>query len=76
MNWDFQDPDNWAIFVNDETVIDFVKRSETPDELRSANINFCAKYLDMPNSWVNPFSVTNAGGYTKTVSKKKLWIQN
>lgn len=61
MNWNFQDDENWIILVNDETVINFVKRSETPDELKSANINFCAKYLDMPNSWVNPYSVTNAG---------------
>lgn len=61
MRWNFQDTDDWAILVNDETVINFIKRSGTPDELRSANINFCAKYLDMPVSWVNPYSISNAG---------------
>lgn len=61
MRWNFQDTDDWAILVNDETVINFVKRSETPEELRSANINFCAKYLDMPVSWVNSYSISNAG---------------
>lgn len=61
MRWNFQDTDDWAILVNDETVINFVKRSETPDELRNANINFCAKYLDMPISWVNLYSISNVG---------------
>lgn len=42
-------------------MVDFVNRSETPDELHNARINFCARYLDMPISWVHPFSVTNAG---------------
>lgn len=61
MRWNFQDTDDWAILVNDETVINFVKRSETPNELRTAHINLCAKYLDMPVSWVNPYSISNAG---------------
>lgn len=61
MRWNLQDTDEWATLVNEETVINFVKRNETPSELQSANINFCAKYLDMPISWVNQYSISNAG---------------
>lgn len=62
VKWDFENPKNWQILLNEDSVIDFVKRSETPEELRSANISFCARYLDMPISWVKQFSLTNAGG--------------
>lgn len=61
VKWDFENPKNWQILLNEDSVIDFVKRSETPEELRSANISFCARYLDMPISWVKQFSLTNAG---------------
>lgn len=59
--WDFEDRKNWQTLLNEDSVVDFVNRSETPDQLRSANISFCARYLDMPISWVKQFAVTNAG---------------
>lgn len=61
IKWNFENPKNWQILLNDDSVVDFVKRSETPDQLRSANISFCARYLNMPISWVKQFCVTNAG---------------
>lgn len=61
IQWDFENSKNWQTLLNDDSMVDFVNRSETPDELHKANISFCARYLDMPISWVQPFSVTNAG---------------
>lgn len=61
VQWDFENAKNWQTLLNDDSMVDFVNRSETPDELQNARINFCARYLDMPISWVHPFSVTNAG---------------
>lgn len=61
IDWDFENLKNWQVLLNEDSVVDFEKRSETPDQLRSANISFCARYLDMPISWVKQFSVTNAG---------------
>lgn len=65
IRWDFENSKNWQTFLNEDSVVDFVNRSETPDELHSAHISFCARYLDMPISWVKPFSVTNAGWLTE-----------
>lgn len=48
IKWDFENLKNWQALLTEDSVVDFVKRSETPDQLRSANINFCARYLDMP----------------------------
>lgn len=61
IKWDLENPKNWQVLLNENSVVDFEKRSETPDQLKSANINFCARYLDMPTSWLKQFSVTNAG---------------
>lgn len=61
IQWDFEDQAKWQTLLNEDSVANFVNRSETPDQLRSANISFCARYLDMPISWVKQFSVTNAG---------------
>lgn len=61
MSWDFDNDKHWLTLLNDNSIVDFVNRSETPDQLSSANINFCARYLDMPVSWVEQFTVTNAG---------------
>ncbi|XP_031633973.1 coiled-coil domain-containing protein lobo [Contarinia nasturtii] len=60
LKWNFEDRKNWQTLLNEDSVVDFVKRSETPVELKSANISFCARYLDMPISWVKQFSVSNA----------------
>lgn len=61
IKWDLENMKNWQVLLNEDSVVDFVKRSETPDQLKSANISFCARYLDMPISWVKQFSVSNAG---------------
>lgn len=61
MKLDFENSKNWQVLLTEDSVVDFEKRSETPDQLKSANINFCARYLDMPISWVKQFCVTNAG---------------
>lgn len=61
IKWDLENMRNWQVLLNEDSVVDFVKRSETPDQLKSANISFCARYLDMPISWVKQFSVSNAG---------------
>lgn len=61
IQWDLENQAKWQTLLNEDSVANFVNRSETPDQLRSANISFCARYLDMPISWVKQFSVTNAG---------------
>lgn len=61
MQWSYQNEEHWQTLLNDDSVVNFVNRSETPDQLKSANITFCARYLDMPISWVKQFSVSNAG---------------
>lgn len=68
LKWDFDDSKQWQTLLNDDSIVDFTNRSETPDQLRSASINFCARYLDMPISWVDQLKVTNAGkSSTKSV---------
>lgn len=57
-------------------MVDFVNRSETPDQLRDANISFCARYLDMPISWVKQFSVTNAGELQRQSHTDKVIFQD
>lgn len=74
IQWDFENSKNWQTLLNDDSMVDFVNRSETPDELHNARINFCARYLDMPISWVHPFSVTNAGWQNIGPKKETIWF--
>lgn len=71
MEWNFDDHRHWQILLTDESIVDFVNRSETPDQLSSANINLCARYLDMPISWVDQFTVSNAGDFSCSVFLKE-----
>lgn len=61
MKWDFRSNEHWQVLLNDEAIDSFVKRSDTPDQLKAANIISTGKYLDMPNSWVNRLFISNAG---------------
>lgn len=74
IKWDFENIKNWQVLMNEDSVVDFEKRSETPDQLKSANISFCARYLDMPISWVKQFSVTNAGEFFQIESITVLFF--
>lgn len=75
IKWDFENAKNWQTLLNDDSVVDFVKRSETPDELKCANISFCARYLDMPISWCKQFNVSNAGEHPFQANNNNIIIK-
>lgn len=61
MSWNFANEADWLAFLSPEWTDEWLRRSDTVEQLANAAIVSSGKHLEMPNTWVERMFLSNDG---------------